>query len=62
MKNEHVIALSKKYEKSPNQIVLRWGVERGWAVIPKASSRDHLLNNIAIGDFKLEEEEVELLN
>jgi len=38
MKNEHVLALAKKYEKAPNQIVLRWGIDRGWAVIPKASS------------------------
>jgi len=41
---------------------LRWGVDRGFVIIPKASSKDHVLSNIEIGDFKLEEKEIEQLN
>ena len=62
VKNERVLALSAKHGKSPEQVALRWGVDRGWAVIPKASTRDHLLSNISIGDFTLDKEEVEALS
>lgn len=41
---------------------MRWGVDRGFVVIPKASSKEHLLSNISIGDFKLEEDEVKLID
>lgn len=58
MKNDIVLKLAEKYQKSPNQIALRWGIDRGWAVIPKASTKEHLLANISIGDFKIEEDEV----
>jgi diketogulonate reductase-like aldo/keto reductase len=35
--NPVVLALAKKYNKTPAQIALRWGVQRGTAVIPKTS-------------------------
>ena len=62
MKNPFVLKLAEKYGKQPNQIALRWAIERGFVVIPKSSKREHVHSNIAIGDFKLEEEEVQKLN
>ncbi|CDW85098.1 aldo keto reductase family protein [Stylonychia lemnae] len=62
MKNENVLKLAEKYGKSANQIALRWGIQRGFIVIPKASSKEHLLSNISIGDFSLTEEEVQLID
>jgi len=47
-------SLSKKYGKSEFQIALRWGVERGYAIIPKASQAVHQKENVDIFDFKLE--------
>lgn len=58
MKNEQVLAFAHKYNKEANQVALRWGLDRGFIVIPKASSKEHLLSNISLGDFKLEPEEV----
>jgi D-xylose reductase len=39
--------------KTPAQVVLRWGVQRGTAVIPKTSQPQRLLENLDIFDFEL---------
>ncbi|MEM6818470.1 MAG: aldo/keto reductase [Pseudomonadota bacterium] len=44
--------------KTPAQVVLRWGVQRGTAVIPKTSRKERLAENLAIGDFELTEAEM----
>jgi D-xylose reductase len=44
--------------KTPAQIVLRWGVQRGTAVIPKTSRRERLVENLAIDDFSLTDDEM----
>jgi len=45
--------LAEKYKKTPLQIILRWGLDRGHVVIPKATSLEHLEENFNIFDFKL---------
>ncbi len=53
-----VVALAKKHGKTPAQIVLRWGVQRGTAVIPKTSRPERLRENIDIFSFELSDEEM----
>lgn len=50
--------IAAKYSKTPAQVVLRWGVQRGTAVIPKTSHVERLKENIAIFDFTLTEDEM----
>lgn len=42
--------------RTPAQVLLRWGVQRGTAVIPKTVRHDRLRENAAIFDFVLPEE------
>ena len=37
MKNEFILKLAEKYQKEPHQIALRWGIDRGFIIIPKSS-------------------------
>ncbi|XP_053978050.1 aldo-keto reductase family 1 member B1-like [Hylaeus volcanicus] len=53
-----IVTLSKKYGKSPAQIVLRYLVEIGTIPIPKSSSKQRISENINIFDFKLTPEEI----
>ncbi|MBD7994531.1 aldo/keto reductase [Arthrobacter sp. Sa2CUA1] len=53
-----VTALAAKYGRTPGQIVLRWHVQQGLVPIPKASSRAHLEENLAVFDFALEDTEI----
>jgi D-xylose reductase len=51
-----------QHGKSPAQIVLRWGVQRGTAVIPKTSRPERLRENLAIFDFELSTSEMEAIS
>ena len=46
------------HRKSPAQVLLRWGVQRGTAVIPKTCRLERLRENLAIFDFALSEAEM----
>lgn len=50
--------LSKKYDKSPVQIILRWHIEHKLVPIPRSSDPDHIKANIQIFDFSLTDDEV----
>jgi 2,5-diketo-D-gluconate reductase B len=51
-------AIGRKYGKCAAQVSLRWLIEQdGVAAIPKASSRAHLAQNLAIFDFVLTPED-----
>ena len=47
-----------KHSKTPGQIILRWGVQRGTIVTPKTSKKERLVENMSIFDFGLSEEEM----
>lgn len=48
--------------KTPAQVVLRWGVQRGTAVIPKTSRPERLRENLAIFDFELSASEMDAIS
>lgn len=50
--------LAATYNKSPAQIILRWLLQKGIPSIPKASSEQHLKDNITIFDFSLSENDM----
>lgn len=58
MKNPVVANIAKATGKTPAQVLLRWGVQRGTAVIPKTSRRERMEENINIFDFKLTGEQM----
>ena len=43
-------------------MILRWHIQRGLIVFPKASSRERLAENIAIFDFELDDAAMLALN
>ncbi|MFM7521852.1 MAG: aldo/keto reductase [Planctomycetota bacterium] len=48
-----VTAIAARAGRTPAQILLRWGVQRGTAVIPKTSRPQRLAENLALFDFSL---------
>ena len=48
-----VTELAAAVDRTPAQVLLRWGVQRGTAVIPKTSRRERLAENLAVFDFEL---------
>lgn len=62
LENEIILALSKKYNKSTSQVILRWVLEQGVSVIPKARSKEHLRENIDVLDFELSHEDMQQID
>jgi len=56
--NEILQKIGKKYIKTPTQITLRWIIQNNLIAIPKASSINHLIENLNIFDFELTKEDV----
>ncbi|MFQ3246311.1 MAG: D-xylose reductase [Arenicella sp.] len=53
-----VVDAAKRLGKTPAQVVLRWGVQRGTAVIPKTTKEHRMIENAALFDFELNETEM----
>lgn len=51
--NKILEKIAAKYDRSVAQIILRWHVQKGIIVIPKASQKSHMEENIHIWDFSL---------
>lgn len=58
LKNDTLVALAKKHDKSPAQVVLRWHVQLGHMVIPKSATPERIRSNIDVFGFQLSEEDM----
>ena len=53
-----VASIARRLGKTPAQVVLRWGIQRGNAIIPKTSKPERLPENAALFDFSLTDEDM----
>lgn len=60
--NPVITSLSKKYEKTAVQIILRWIFQQGISSVPKTSTNKRLKSNINIFDFKITDIDMDLIN
>ncbi|GAA0918564.1 aldo/keto reductase [Luteibacter anthropi] len=58
LKNDTLVALAKKHDKSPAQVVLRWHVQLGHMVIPKSATPERIRSNIDVFGFQLSDEDM----
>jgi 2,5-diketo-D-gluconate reductase A len=48
-----LVNLGERYGKSIAQVILRWHIQHGTIIFPKTSSKERLIENIALFDFEL---------
>lgn len=60
--DERILAIAARHQKSSAQILLRYLLQRGIPVIPKASSIERMRENLDLFDFSLTEEEIDYLS
>jgi 2,5-diketo-D-gluconate reductase A len=53
--------IARRHDRSAAQVLLRWGVQHGWIVIPKSAHRERIRENAEIFDFSLGAEEMTAL-
>lgn len=61
MNDPTLVKISNKYNKTPAQILLKWGISKGYNVIPRSSNPLHIQENIIL-DFDIIESDITILD
>ena len=61
-KDSVIIELSKKYNKTPSQVTLRWIIQQNAVVIPKSAKKRRLKENIDIYDFEIDNQDMDRIH
>ncbi|EUB55282.1 Estradiol 17 beta-dehydrogenase [Echinococcus granulosus] len=59
---ENVIEIARKHKKTPAQVLLRHGLQRGIVVLVKSVTFERIKSNFDVFNFELTNEEMEVLN
>ncbi|HEV7655340.1 MAG TPA: aldo/keto reductase [Mycobacteriales bacterium] len=62
LRDRTVAEVAQAHERTPAQVLLRWGVQRAIPVIPKSANRERIAENARIFDFALTDEEMAALD
>lgn len=61
LENPAVLAIAKRLNRTPAQILLRWLLERGVAAIPKSTNAGRLRQNLDVFGFVLSADDQRVL-
>jgi 2,5-diketo-D-gluconate reductase A len=59
--NETLAAIGRKYNKNNAQVSLRWHYQRGIVAIPRTSQKTHMMENLNIFDFELDDSDMKTI-
>jgi glycerol 2-dehydrogenase (NADP+) len=57
-----LLSLAQKLGKTPQQVMLLWGLQKGWSVIPKSVSEERIKGNFDIDGLELSEEDIKTID
>jgi glycerol 2-dehydrogenase (NADP+) len=60
--DETLAELAKKKGRTPQQVMLVWGIQKGRSVIPKSVTKERIEANFDIDGFELSEEEIKVID
>lgn len=58
MKHPTIVSLSKKYQCTPAQLLLRWSLQHGFVPLPKSSSKERIVENSLVGGFEISRDDM----
>ncbi|PKA84307.1 alcohol dehydrogenase (NADP+) [Ulvibacter sp. MAR_2010_11] len=61
MEIDSIKEIAKKRSATAAQVLISWNTHRGSAVIPKSTSKEHIISNFRAADVVLEEEDMETI-
>jgi len=50
--------IAERHAATPAQVLIQWAVTRGTAVIPKSTTREHIISNLRSAELQLQEEDM----
>ncbi|XP_021378513.1 aldose reductase-like isoform X2 [Mizuhopecten yessoensis] len=57
-----IVKIAAQYNKSPGQVLLRWGIQRGYIIIPKSVSATRQKQNFEVFDFTLNDDDMKVIH
>lgn len=60
--NQTLASIGKKYNKTNAQVSLRWHFQRGIVTIPRTSQKAHMIENLNIFDFQLDDSDMRAIS
>ena len=60
--NQTLAEIGKKYNKNNAQVSLRWHYQRGIVAIPRSSQKAHMIENLNIFDFELDDADMNTIS
>jgi len=57
-----VVAIAGQVQRTPAQVLLRWGVQRGFVILPKSATPERIRENAQLFDFELDAAAMTRLN
>jgi diketogulonate reductase-like aldo/keto reductase len=62
LNDETIATVAHRYGRTPAQVMLRWGLQHGFVVIPKSIHRERIVENSRIFDFELSGDDMTALD
>lgn len=60
--DKSILDIAKTYHMSPAQILIRWGLQHGFVMIPKSENPAHIQENFAVFDFQINSKDMQKLD
>ena len=62
LERPEIKAIATKHEKTPAQVLLRWGLQQGNIILPKSLTKHRIEANALLFDFALDNDDMDVLN
>jgi methylglyoxal/glyoxal reductase len=62
MKHPPLLEIARKYNATAAQVLIRWGLQQGYVLIPKTDTKVRIPENRNVWYFELEEEDMKTLD
>ena len=60
--DETLVSIAKKHNKEPNQILIRWSLQKGFVPLPKSDTPSRIVTNADVYSFELDKDDMDKLD
>ncbi|CAO2649050.1 Nn.00g099990.m01.CDS01 [Neocucurbitaria sp. VM-36] len=61
-KDDTLLSISEKHNVGPNQVLVRWSLQKGYVPLPKSDTPSRIVSNADVYGFELDEEDMAKLD